>query len=97
MIVGMLIVNPVPAVLVATRTAGVTVGEVLQVTLSRAPSVATSCTKISELAVTAVVLIVHVAADALVAHENAPAGAAVHDTTEGLAAVRTPAQLVADP
>jgi hypothetical protein len=36
-------------------------------------------------AVTAVVLITHVAVDAFVAHENAPAGAALHATSDGLA------------
>ena len=91
----MLIVNPVAAVLVATSIPGVTVGAVLQVTLSLVPSSATSCTKISEFAVTAVVLMVQVAADAATSHENAPAEAAAHDTTEGLAAVPTAAQLAA--
>src|SRR5580698_2204547 len=44
--------------------------------------------------VTTVVLITHVPVEAFVAHENNPAGAALHDATLGLAAVPTPWQFV---
>jgi hypothetical protein len=91
----MLIVNPVPAVFVASNGAALATGAVLQVTLRRVPSSATGHTLISELAVTAVVLIVQVAPEALVAQEKAPAEADVQVTTEGLAEVPTPAQFVA--
>ena len=90
----MLITKLVAAVLVASKIAGVTVGAVLQVTPSLVPSSATSTTIISLLAVTAVVLIVHVAAEALVAQEKAPEDADPHAATEGLAAVPTAEQLV---
>lgn len=92
---GRLIVNPVPPVFVARMIAGGAVGAVLQVTLRRVPSSATATTIISEFAVTAVVLIVQVPAEAFVAHEKAPAAAAVQATIEGLAAVPTTAQLLA--
>ncbi len=84
-----------PADLLATSGAAFAVGAVLHVTLSRVPSSATSHTLISLFAVTAVVLTWQVAPEAFVAQEKAPADAAVQVTTEGLAAVPTPAQFVA--
>ena len=74
---------------------GITVVPVLHVTLRRVPVVAVSDskTKISLLAVTAVVFTWQVAPVAFVAHENCPADAAPQDATEGLAAVPTAAQL----
>ena len=44
--------------------------------------------------VTTVVSTTHVPPEAFVAHENNPAGAALHDATLGLAAVPTPWQFV---
>lgn len=72
---------------------------VLQVTLSVVPVVVSvRCErKISLLAVTAVVFTVHVPVEALVEQATEPAGAAVHDATEGFAAVPVAAQLVNDP
>ncbi len=71
--VGMFIVKLVAAILEARSIAGTTVGAVLQVILNREFASDTSCTKMSELAVTAVVFTVQVAALALVAQEKVPA------------------------
>ncbi len=93
-IVGMLMVKLVLATFADSRIAGTTLGEVLHVTLNCVPSAADSCTRIVLLAVTAVVLMVQVAADALVAQENTPAEADPHAATDGLAAVPVAAQIV---
>ena len=66
---------------------------VLQVTLSSVPRESSSCTKIWLAALTLVVLTWHVPVEAFVAQEKAPAAAVLHVTTEGFAAVPTPAQL----
>ena len=95
MIVDILIVKLTPVDFDATMLAGGTVGDVLQVTLKRVPSLTVGTTKISLLAVTAVVLITHVPVLAVVAQENAPAAAAAHATSEGFAPVPTAAQFVA--
>jgi hypothetical protein len=86
-----------PATLEAkSRVAGLTVVPVLHVTPRRVPvtAVSDSKTKISLLAVTAVVLTWQVAPVAFVAHENCPAAADPQAATEGLAAVPTAAQFV---
>jgi hypothetical protein len=70
---------------------------VLQVTESSVPAAALGCTKMALFAVTAVVDTTQVAADALVAQENDPAGAAEQATSDGLAPVPTAAHFVADP
>lgn len=86
--------------LVAAVTAvisGITVVKVvLQVTPRRVPVVVSErCVmNICEFAVTAVVLTVQVPPEALVAHENEPAGAPVQEATLGLAAVPTAEQLM---
>jgi len=86
--------------LVAATTAEISgsavVIPVLHVTLRRVPVVVSflPTIKISLLAVTAVVFTVQVPVLALVAHENDPAAAAVHEATEGFAAVPTAAQFV---
>lgn len=85
--------------LVAATTADISgiavVIPVLQVTPSLVPVVVSlrPVMKISLLAVTAVVLTVHVPVEALVAQENDPAEAAEHEATLGLAAVPVAAQL----
>jgi hypothetical protein len=78
---------------------GKTLVPVLHVTPSAVPvtAVSLSKTKISLLAVTAVVFTVQVAPVALVAQEKCPATAEAHDATDGLAAVPAAAQLVAVP
>jgi len=68
---------------------------VLQVTLNFVPAVVFWVKRIWLVAVTLVVLTTHVAPLAAVAQENDPPPALVHVTTEGLAAVPTPAQTVA--
>ena len=90
-----LIVKLVAAVTAVTT--GITVlTVVLQVTLRRVPVVASvrCVTKISLLAVTALVLTTQVPVEAAVAQENDPAGAEVQEATEGFAAVPTAAQFV---
>ena len=67
---------------------------VLQVTPRRVPAEAVWVTMTSLLVWAAVVLTVQVAPVAAVAHENAPADAAVQVTTDGLAEVPTPEQFV---
>lgn len=67
---------------------------VLQVTLSGVPSAAFCVMPISLFAVTAVVSTTQVPVLAFVAHENIPAAADVHDTTDGFAAVPVAAQFV---
>jgi hypothetical protein len=80
------IVKLTPLLLLANRGAVRPVSDVvLHVTLSLVPSAALGWIVMSLFVVTAVVLIMHVAVDAFVAHENAPAGAALHATSEGLA------------
>lgn len=68
----------------------------LQVTESRVLSEVVCCTNTWLLAVMAVVLTTQVPVEALVAHEKAPAGAAVHATADGFAAVPAAAQFVVD-
>ncbi len=88
----------VPFTLAVNQIVGIDVGEVLQVTPRSCPvpgfASATSVTKISLLAVTAVVLTLHVVPEALVAQENIPALDAPQATSDGLAAVPTAAQLL---
>ncbi len=91
--VGMLMVKDVPVDFDATRIAGITLGEVLQVTDNRVLSADVSTTNISELAVTAVEATVHVPADAVASQEKAPATAATQATRLGLAADPAAAQL----
>lgn len=67
---------------------------VLHVTESAGPSEESDSISITLLAVTAVVLITQVAAEALVAQENRPARAAPQVTSEGLAADPFAAHLV---
>lgn len=93
-----LIVKLVPATRAfSNRDAGSTFVLVLQVTPNFVPSVSSSCTKICELAVTAVVLTVQVAPVALVAQEKCPAEAEPQAATDGLAADPTAAQFVSVP
>lgn len=96
-IVPRLIVKLVAAV-TAVISGNTVLRVVLHVTLRRVPVVVSErCVmKISELAVTAVVLTTQVPVDAFVAQENDPAGAAVQDATDGFAAVPTAAQFVVD-
>ncbi len=70
---------------------------VLHVTESFVLNVESGCTKIVLLAVTAVVLTVHVPVEAFVAQEKEPVGAAEQVATDGFAAVPAPAQFVAVP
>jgi hypothetical protein len=76
---------------------GITAVLVLHVTLKAVPVAAVSLseTRISLLAVTAVVLTWQVAPVAFVAQEKCPAAAEPQEATEGLAAVPTPAQFEA--
>lgn len=94
--VGAFISKLVPATMAAIGIAAMTEGEALQVTPKRIPAAAVNVTKILLFAVTAVVFMRQMPPPppALVAHENAPAGAALQEATEGLAAVPTPAQFV---
>ena len=92
MIVGMLMVKLVFATFEARRIAGDTVGAVLQVTPSSAPSAALSCTIMELLAFILVVLTMQVAAEAVVAQENEPEPPEPQATREGLAEVPTATQ-----
>ena len=88
-------VKLVPALLLASLGAVNPVSAVvLHVTDRFAPSAELGCTKIRELAVTAVVLMTQVPVEALVAHENEPEGAAEQATKDGFAPVPAAAQLV---
>ncbi len=80
------------------RDVGMAVVPVLQVTPSRVPVtvVSLSNTNISLLAVTAVVFTLQVAPVAAGSQENCPAAADPQDATDGLAAVPTAEQFVAD-
>ena len=88
-------VKLVPALLLASLGAVRPVSAVvLHVTERFAPSAELGCTKIRELAVTAVVLTTHVPVEALAAQENEPEGAAEQATKDGFAADPAAAQLV---
>lgn len=89
-------VKLVPALLAETRGAVRPVSAVvLQVTDRSVPNDESGCTRIVLPAATAVVLIVQVPVEALVAQENDPDEAALHDATEGFAAEPAAAHLVA--
>ena len=91
-----MIVKLVPALMLASLGAVSPVSAVvLQVTESLDPAAALGWMRMSLFAVTAVVLTTHVAVDALVAQEKAPAAAAEHATREGLAALPAAEQFVA--
>jgi len=90
------IVKLVFALLAETRGAVKPVSAVvLQVTERSDPRLESGWTKIALALVTAEVLMVHVPPEAAVSQANDPDGAALHDTTEGLAAVPAAAHFVA--
>lgn len=93
--VGILIVNDVPATLADRIGAVPNVIAVLHVCDNSVPSAVLGVMNTLLLAVTAVVLIVQVPAEAATSQKTAPADAAPQDTTEGFAAVPDAAQLAA--
>ena len=89
-----LMVKLVPLEMEAIRGAVGVSAVVLHVTPRRPPAEAVGVIVMSLFVVTAVVLMVQVAPEAFVAQEKAPAGAAEHEATEGLAAVPAAEQFV---
>jgi hypothetical protein len=87
-------VKLVPLEMEAIRGAVGVSAVVLHVTPNRPPADAVGVIVMSLFVVTAVVLMVQVAPEAFVAQEKAPAGAAEHEATEGLAAVPAAEQFV---